>query len=281
MKNKFLSMILILAMVVPSMTGGTAYASDVSDVIVGSESTDVALSENTTSGVSDLSTDGDTSTSVGNSETVTSSSDSSGTDWLNTISSGQSDSSAAQNTDVSDVFSETEKNTNQLPTDGSVLLADMSVTEDIDADFSSRRLLVQTPDAGIFTEDTHVLAKYEDVYLVEMDTAELAETGYAYYGNVAEKVEIDSIYTIYDKNKRSESGEEMLTGLSGITDSDNPFVRVESLKAYDVKRKEDERIRIEQGGEPDYVPEYLVALIDTGEMMLKTITVMVQKWLLC
>lgn len=77
-------------------------------------------------------------------------------------------------------------------------------------DFSSCELLIATEDAGIFTQDTEVVAEYDGVYLTRYADAEQTKNAYTYYYSKADIVEVNTVITAdtEEDNNEAQSSED-------------------------------------------------------------------------
>ena len=107
-------------------------------------------------------------------------------------------------------------------------------------DFSSKRLIVATADAGIFVENESIIDSYGYIYLLQFEDVETAMKAYVYYLYKAEIVDIDTGIQICE----GEAAEDVATG-TVMTEDENPLSELKEAVA---------------GGRASYD----VALIDTG-----------------
>lgn len=122
----------------------------------------------------------------------------------------------------------------------------------LDADlFSSARLVIMTEDAGNIVDAEHIIANYDNIYLMQYSTVEQAMTAYLYYNYTASTGVIDAV----EPDAPLEAAdEETVEGTAPIdetnvqvTADENPISSIEETKPAETKEATN-----------------VIALIDTG-----------------
>ena len=151
-----------------------------------------------------------------------------------------------------------------------------------DIDFSSMRLLVFDEDPYIIRDSDPVISEYNGVYLIQYESVTDTIEGYVYYMNVAEHVTVDIMFvaaepddeTANPEEETSEPAEETteMNLSEPMTEENNPFKQLSDQIEEDEKEEEENEeksslIDLIFGNdkkEEEEVPEYTIALIDSG-----------------
>ena len=128
-------------------------------------------------------------------------------------------------------------------------------TEALDEEeFTSTRLVVLTSDPSVIDASEDVIARYNDLYIIQYENATQAMNAYAYYLDTAEAVEPDMTLEAADG--------EGLTGEEAdieVTEGNNPLAILEEATA-----PEDQTTPLTEGEGVEEQEEPVIALLDTG-----------------